>query len=99
MNSIDEETLFQSYKEAGGLENRFMKKKSINLYTALEDLDFHWDYEQVKEFKQMWNKGFSIMYIAEYFDRPQEEVAVLLLDRSLKGCIKQRKGGLFGERA
>lgn len=87
----------KSNKEAKKLERHYMVNSSRILYTALEDLNFHWDYDQVKEFKQMWKKGFSIQEMAEYFGRPQEEVAVLILDRAMKDCIKPREGGLWGK--
>lgn len=90
--------VLKSRREAMKLERRYMVKESRRvLYTALEDLDFHWDYEEVKEFKQMWKKGFSIQEMAEYFERPQEEVAVLIIDRAMKDSIKPREGGLWGK--
>lgn len=84
-------------REALKLERWHMVNNSRVLYTALEEMNFHWDFDQVKEFKKMWRKGFSLIDIAEYFDRPQEEVAVLLIDQSMKSFVKARKGGLFGK--
>lgn len=93
MNDI----VIKSQKETEKIERKYMVKSSRILYTALEDLDFHWDIDQIEEFKKMWRKGYSIVDIAEYFDRPQEEVAVLLIDQSMKSFVKARKGGLFGK--
>jgi hypothetical protein len=78
------------------LENKYMVKDSKNLYTVLEELDFHWDWEDVREFEQMWRKGFSIAYMEEWFGRPKLEIALLVMDRELNGRLKPREGGLYG---
>lgn len=88
--------VIKSTKEAKKLERHYMTNSSRILYTALEDLNFHWDHDQVKEFKQMWKKGFSIQDMAEYFERPEEEIAVLIIDRAMKESIKPRQGGIWG---
>lgn len=83
-------------KEKKKLENLYMKNKRNNVYIALEELNFHWDRGQVEEFDQCWNDGYSIIELADYFKRTQEEIGLLIIDRSLKDKIKPRKGGLFG---
>jgi len=47
----------------------------------------------------MWNEGRAIWDIADALKRPQEEVLILLIDMSMKGGIKKRIGGVFGDRA
>lgn len=68
-----------------------------SIYTALEDLDFHWSVQEVEEFDEMWRMGIPIDWIAANFGRTEEEVAILVLDRRLKGYIEPRAGGLHGK--
>ena len=46
---------------------------------------------------QMYHEGKSIFEICERLNRPQIEVAVLIMDQADKGKIKPRPSGLFGE--
>jgi hypothetical protein len=78
------------------IENLHMTEKRQKVYIALEDLDFIWDIRQVRELDEMWRRGFSLQYMAEYFDRDPDEVALLLMDRLRRGRIRPRKGGIFG---
>jgi len=79
--------------------------KQINLlnvgqwltYIALEDMNFLWSHNQVREFDELWKRGYSIRYIAEYFHRKPIEVLLLALDRAEKGKIEERKNGIWGE--
>ena len=68
-------------------------------YIALEDLNFAWLEEEIVTVIQMWNEGRPSWDIADALKRPQEEVLVLLIDMSMKGGIKERIGGVFGDRA
>lgn len=79
-----------------GIERRYMKQERNYIYTALEELDFTWSMDEVLEFEEMWNQGVSLVDIAEYFGRTHEEVAVLVMDRALKGKIKPRESGIWG---
>ncbi|WP_017814427.1 hypothetical protein [Paenibacillus shenyangensis] len=70
-----------------------------NIYTALEDLNFFWDEDKdLPQFQNMWNKGCSLLEIAEYFDRDPDEVVLLVIDQAREKKIKQRQHGLLGER-
>jgi hypothetical protein len=71
-------------------------KKRSHIYIALEDLNFIWDLRDVRELDEMWRRGFSLQYMAEYFERDPDEVALLLMDRLRRGRIRPRKGGIFG---
>jgi hypothetical protein len=81
-----------------GIQKSYMKKQRNNIYIALEDADFEWSLKEVWEFERMWNEGKSLIEIAEHFGRTHEEVAVLIMDRALKGKIKPRSCGIWGER-
>lgn len=83
-------------KEIRKIERQHCKKKRLNTYIALENLNFNWDLKQVEMFQEMWKSGSSIIELAEFFERSQEEIGLLIIDRSLKDKIKPRKGGLFG---
>ena len=45
---------------------------------------------------QMYQAGKSIFEICERLNRPQIEVAMLIVDQADKGKIKPRKTGIFG---
>lgn len=68
-----------------------------NPYIVLEDLNMDWDKEDVKKFDYLWKEGRSIQEIAKRFKRQQDEIAVIILDRSRKGKISKRKNGILGE--
>lgn len=68
-------------------------------YIALEDLNFAWLEEEIQLVMRMWNEGRAIWDIADALKRPQEEVLILLIDMSMKGGIRKRTGGVFGNRA
>ena len=67
-------------------------------YIALEDLNFAWLEEEILLVMRMWNEGRAIWDIADALKRAQEEVIVLLIDMSMKGGIRKRTGGVFGDR-
>jgi hypothetical protein len=78
------------------IESYHMTEQRQKVYIALEELNFIWDFRQVRELDEMWRRGFSLQYMAEYFDRDPDEVAILLMDRLRRGRIRPRKGGIFG---
>lgn len=78
-----------------GLERKFMKEERLTTYIACEELDFTWSEEQVMEFQKLWKQGRKkgktsiemIISLSEHFNLPQEEIAILLLDRGMKSKI------------
>lgn len=70
------------------LEKRHMLNKRTSTYIALEEMDFTWSTRQVKEFDSLWEDGYSLEYIAEYFNRALDEAALLLMDRVKKNKLK-----------
>lgn len=78
------------------IEKNYMKKKRQRTYICCEDLDFIWDERDIKLVDRMWLEGLSIYDISRSFNRDPDEVVVLIIDRSRKGRIKPRKGGVFG---
>lgn len=63
---------------------------------VLEDLNFQWDTEMANTVTGMWQNGTSFYDIAKATKRKKEEVFLLLMDLSMKGKIKKRKGFLNG---
>lgn len=75
----------------------FLKDAPLNRVCVLEDLDFFWDNPELKVMKKMWLKGFSVLDIANHFDRDPDEVILALMHLARKDKITARKTGLKGE--
>lgn len=67
-----------------------MGMKSKRYIACDEFIDFGWSYDEVLEFERLWNEGYNLTQIAKYFKRLEEEVLMLVIDRSMKGAIKRR---------
>lgn len=88
-----------SIGRAALVELRHARNHEEPKYIALEDLNFAWLEEEILLVMRMWNEGRAIWDIADALKRPQEEVMVLLIDLGMKGGIKERIGGVYGDRA
>lgn len=80
------------------MESRYLKNKSGQTYIACEDLDFSWTKAEIAEFVLMWREGLRLDEMARHFNRPQEEILILALDRGMNEVIEPRQGGLIGGR-
>lgn len=80
----------------GKLESRYLKNKAGETYLALEELNFQWTKQEVKDFNYLWQEGRTLEEMAGYFKRTQEEVLLLALDQGMNGKIQPREGGLIG---
>lgn len=78
------------------LENAYLFNKQGQTYIACDGFDFLWTKDDVRDFQKMWREGDSIQEMSLHFNRPQEEVALLVIDRASRGRIKPRKNGIFG---
>lgn len=78
------------------IEKRYLKHRRRELYTALEEVDFHWDWDEVVKVIEMWKDGVPFAVIAEQFKRDGDESGVLVMDLCRKNRIKPRAGGLGG---
>ena len=90
-----EEVIYEN-RAVGHIETKFLKNKNRNVYIALEEVNFLWSAKHVKEFDEMWNMGFPMEEIAEYFERPEIEVVLLIMSRDMDKKIGARKGGIYG---
>ncbi|MGG3662072.1 hypothetical protein [Bacillus gobiensis] len=66
------------------------------LYIALENADFAWREEQVKEVDKLWKDGASLDTIAKLMGRSTRDVFILIYDRLDSGKLSGRKGSIFG---
>ncbi|MFJ5965160.1 hypothetical protein [Bacillus sp. NPDC093026] len=60
----------------------------------LEDFNFEWTIVALKRFLDYWYEGRSVDEMAELFNRPSEEVLLLMIDFSKRGKIKERPNGV-----
>lgn len=60
-----------------------------------EQLDFLWDWSELRELSQIWEQGLSVSYAATYFERPVAEIMLAIMHLARIDKIKRRKGGLF----
>ncbi|MGG3625507.1 hypothetical protein ABES25_18370 [Bacillus gobiensis] len=66
------------------------------LYIALENADFAWREEQVKEVDKLWKDGAPLDTIAKLMGRSTRDVFILIYDRLDTGKLPGRKGSIFG---
>lgn len=82
-----------AFKPAGWTE----MKSRLQIYVALEDLDFTWcERREIPVVEEMWKNGAPIWEIAEEVGRDPDEVAILIMDRVRKRFLRPRPGGVFG---
>lgn len=81
---------------AAAIERDYLQEKRRAIYTALEELDFTWDWDDVTAFDRMWALGWDCGRIAKELGRDPDEIALLVIDRARAGKIQRRPGGWFG---
>ncbi|QKL22565.1 hypothetical protein G4D59_12850 [Bacillus altitudinis] len=65
----------------------------------LEHVNFEWTIVGLKRFLDYWYEGRSVVEMAELFNRPSEEVLLLMIDFSKRGKIKERPNGVGANEA
>lgn len=78
------------FKGIKGVENKG------KVYYALDDCDSHgisldWYEEDVEEVDRLYTNGLTVKQIAKHFKRNIDDVAILIIDRAIKGKIKPRR--------
>ncbi|MFJ7993608.1 hypothetical protein ACIQY5_15705 [Peribacillus frigoritolerans] len=70
-------------------EEKYLYHKRHNLYIMLEDedVDWYWDDTEVIEFDRLFFEGATILELSQHFCRPVVEIALLTIDRDLKGLL------------
>jgi len=74
------------------------------LVIALDDLDFSWTNQEIMTATLLWNLGTPIKIMAKKL-RPHDsiangidEVALLIMHLKRQGKIRNREGGVFGNK-
>lgn len=77
------------------IENRIQFKKLKNKRDAKMYILFdenpeltEWFEEDVKEFDVLFSEGWTVKDLAGYFGRTNDEVALLIMERAIRGKIK-----------
>lgn len=65
------------------------------LYIAADEFDLSFYESELQVVEEMWNKGKTLIEIANKLEREDEEIVILLIDMCSKGFLNQREGGLF----
>lgn len=77
--------------------DRHKLRPMVELYIALDGLDLSFLPDEVTQFIDLWEEGLSMYDIAAKMNRHAEELAVLLIDLSMRKKVIARNGGLLGE--
>lgn len=72
----------------GKTHHLFMKRRR-NIVVALEDLDFIWDSDELRDMVELHNEGKDIEYMAWFFNRDPDEVFIALFHLARKGKIER----------
>ena len=76
------------------LRYRFIQQEDV--YIAMSEHNFLWLRHEVTEVAQLWRAGEHIADIAGRYGRPQEEVAILIMDLAAQDKVSERAGGVMG---
>lgn len=60
-----------------------------------EQLDFLWDWSELRELSQIWERGLSVKYAAKYFEREIGDILLAVMHLARIDKIERRRGGLF----
>jgi hypothetical protein len=74
----------------------YLKDARMNRIIVLEDLNFIWERSELREIKKMWEKNFSVSYMADYFERDPDEILLALIHLAKDDRISARKNGFKG---
>ena len=71
-------------------EAKYTVKKRKSIYIMLEnvEIDWNWDDSEVKKFDRLYKQGLNAFELARVFNRPAEEIALMILDRAMQGFLK-----------
>jgi hypothetical protein len=79
------------------MENKVARlHQGKNKIIILEGFDFMWDIKKIDEVIELWNNGTPLQEMVCKAKRREEELFLLLLHLSLKGRIKKRGRGIWG---
>jgi hypothetical protein len=90
-NRNPDETLIALIHLATNDDEKFRQRYVI----TCENLDFLWEWSELRELVTIWNMGLSIRYAAEYFERDKGDILLGIMHLARINKIKRRRGGLF----
>jgi hypothetical protein len=67
-----------------------------SVIVVCEELDFLWDWSELRELSQIWNRGLNLDYAANYFKRPVVEIMLAVMHLARIDKVKHRIGGIKG---
>ncbi|GKV70264.1 hypothetical protein NCCP2716_27620 [Sporosarcina sp. NCCP-2716] len=77
-----------------------MVAKHEPIYLLFEDADIKWKWieSELIRFRELWKEGKGIKELASEFRTNQKSIALAVMDQAEAGHIRQRDGGLFGDK-
>ncbi|WP_436664210.1 hypothetical protein ACOALA_03985 [Alicyclobacillus acidoterrestris] len=78
------------------IEIFYMNKSRTNIYTAFENLDFHWSLDEVRKVEDAYEQDLPVDLIADAIGRHADEVGMLIMSRVNEGRLKPRATGAYG---
>ena len=73
-----------------------MYRKRDDVEIILEDIDFGWYKQDIKQVIQYWEEGLSLKAMSYNVNRSAIEVMMLLMHLERKKRITRRKGWIWG---
>ncbi|WP_144645374.1 hypothetical protein [Priestia megaterium] len=99
-----EKSYIEGRKQFEGLKRTDRTRMATSkVYYALDDIDSYgvfleWYEEDIKEFDELFHKGLTIDRLAVHFNRMEDEIGILIMDRAIKGHLsvvkRQKKGNM-----
>lgn len=86
-----DETLIALIHLATNEEEKYRKHEIV----VCENLDFLWDWRDLRELIQIWELELSVRYASEYFGREKGDILLAVMHLARINKIKRRRGGLF----
>ena len=80
------------------LIDRFCIYSRLSTYIMFENIEINWLWtkEEVKEFDKSIRAGLNIIQLAEKFNRLQEEVVLMAIDRDMRDTVSLAGGSFEG---
>ncbi|ANB66178.1 hypothetical protein GFC29_3849 (plasmid) [Anoxybacillus sp. B7M1] len=75
--------------------SKHLVKSRREIYIVLDEFDLEWRTPDILQFQEWWHKGFSLEWIASYFDRDIDELAIVAIDQARRGYICIRPYGIM----
>jgi len=74
------------------------KYEPFHLLFDEDRIKWKWYESELLRFRENWADGMGIKELASEFRTNQKSIALLVMDQAEAGHIRQRAGGLFGDK-